>query len=102
MRPAAQLERHATNVYDADHVAILLAEQGHRARRDRVFIGHLAGLDRQILPHVRIDLGFDGGELVALDRAVMAEIEPRSEEHTSELQSRLHLVCRLLLEKKKK
>src|SRR3989449_6190556 len=26
---------------------------------------------------------------------------PRSEEHTSELQSRLHLVCRLLLEKKK-
>src|SRR2546422_2654361 len=33
-----------------------------------------------------------------------AEIAPgvRSEEHTSELQSRLHLVCRLLLEKKKK
>src|SRR2546422_6310210 len=32
-------------------------------------------------------------------------VEPqhgRSEEHTSELQSRLHLVCRLLLEKKKK
>src|SRR2546429_1394563 len=27
--------------------------------------------------------------------------EDRSEEHTSELQSRLHLVCRLLLEKKK-
>src|SRR5687768_18028867 len=33
------------------------------------------------------------------DRAALAE---RSEEHTSELQSRLHLVCRLLLEKKKK
>src|SRR2546422_5670620 len=28
--------------------------------------------------------------------------QERSEEHTSELQSRLHLVCRLLLEKKKK
>src|SRR5687768_17921059 len=28
-------------------------------------------------------------------------VKPRSEEHTSELQSRLHLVCRLLLEKKK-
>src|SRR2546422_7386696 len=28
--------------------------------------------------------------------------QTRSEEHTSELQSRLHLVCRLLLEKKKK
>src|SRR2546422_6780725 len=30
------------------------------------------------------------------------EARIRSEEHTSELQSRLHLVCRLLLEKKKK
>src|SRR2546429_810861 len=29
-------------------------------------------------------------------------VRARSEEHTSELQSRLHLVCRLLLEKKKK
>src|SRR2546422_3716612 len=37
-------------------------------------------------------------------RAACAQILPsrRSEEHTSELQSRLHLVCRLLLEKKKK
>src|SRR2546422_6306122 len=31
-----------------------------------------------------------------------ASFPSRSEEHTSELQSRLHLVCRLLLEKKKK
>src|SRR2546422_4348861 len=31
-----------------------------------------------------------------------ARCRSRSEEHTSELQSRLHLVCRLLLEKKKK
>src|SRR5690625_6454581 len=31
-----------------------------------------------------------------------AAAAPRSEEHTSELQSRGHLVCRLLLEKKKK
>src|SRR2546429_5382704 len=30
-----------------------------------------------------------------------ADVLIRSEEHTSELQSRLHLVCRLLLEKKK-
>src|SRR3989442_7561542 len=35
-------------------------------------------------------------------RAVQsAELQLRSEEHTSELQSRPHLVCRLLLEKKK-
>src|SRR2546429_7625390 len=32
----------------------------------------------------------------------VAQGKQRSEEHTSELQSRLHLVCRLLLEKKKK
>src|SRR5687768_17941672 len=36
---------------------------------------------------------------IAEDRIIERE---RSEEHTSELQSRLHLVCRLLLEKKKK
>src|SRR2546422_8147760 len=33
---------------------------------------------------------------------VALAVAGRSEEHTSELQSRLHLVCRLLLEKKKK
>src|SRR2546422_11585512 len=37
-----------------------------------------------------------------IDAVVIATHDPRSEEHTSELQSRLHLVCRLLLEKKKK
>src|SRR5699024_12118028 len=31
----------------------------------------------------------------------VADLQPRSEEHTSELQSRFDLVCRLLLEKKK-
>src|SRR3712207_8932922 len=36
-----------------------------------------------------------GIQVIVLDR-------PRSEEHTSELQSRQYLVCRLLLEKKKK
>src|SRR2546422_4940810 len=40
-----------------------------------------------------IDLSLDG---------VVTQGDERSEEHTSELQSRLHLVCRLLLEKKKK
>src|SRR2546422_3671427 len=33
---------------------------------------------------------------------VRCSVPMRSEEHTSELQSRLHLVCRLLLEKKKR
>src|SRR2546429_1841960 len=35
-------------------------------------------------------------------KAASVALTQRSEEHTSELQSRLHLVCRLLLEKKKK
>src|SRR5439155_554504 len=38
--------------------------------------------------------------IVALKRGDFAGDDPRSEEHTSELQSRGHLVCRLLLEKK--
>src|SRR2546422_4233109 len=37
-----------------------------------------------------------------VEETLMPENIRRSEEHTSELQSRLHLVCRLLLEKKKK
>src|SRR5437879_10366101 len=37
-----------------------------------------------------------------LDVLVHPPEEPRSEEHTSELQSPMYLVCRLLLEKKKK
>src|SRR2546422_8202755 len=37
----------------------------------------------------------------AARRVVFFLVAMRSEEHTSELQSRLHLVCRLLLEKKK-
>src|SRR2546422_8045753 len=40
--------------------------------------------------------------VLALEDAVALAHRGRSEEHTSELQSRLHLVCRLLLEKKKK
>src|SRR5687768_18621457 len=44
-----------------------------------------------------------GGVAVGVggDAERAGELEVRSEEHTSELQSRLHLVCRLLLEKKK-
>src|SRR2546422_5364794 len=41
-------------------------------------------------------------DLLLAFRDVVKRAEQRSEEHTSELQSRLHLVCRLLLEKKKK
>src|SRR5687768_17872773 len=52
----------------------------------------------QVLLHRfgRLGAVADGAGRVDLDQLL-----ERSEEHTSELQSRLHLVCRLLLEKKK-
>src|SRR5690348_17491429 len=51
----------------------------------------------------RLDLRAQSIERVAMNARQQAAIAPlRSEEHTSELQSPVHLVCRLLLEKKKK
>src|SRR3712207_7741379 len=50
------------------------------------------------LPGVKagdVDVSYENGTLT-----IQAKVEPRSEEHTSELQSRQYLVCRLLLEKK--
>src|SRR5687768_18568181 len=63
----------------------------------------------QRLEHAQVGApGARAGRAVAVDgRAVgparlrQQAVAARSEEHTSELQSRLHLVCRLLLEKKK-
>src|SRR2546422_7276131 len=46
-------------------------------------------------------LGLTASERSVTNRFTEVQPEGRSEEHTSELQSRLHLVCRLLLEKKK-
>src|SRR3989442_2729530 len=44
--------------------------------------------------------GVGGDERSRLVLRLGRRVQPRSEEHTSELQSRPHLVCRLLLEKK--
>src|SRR2546430_7849684 len=41
-------------------------------------------------------------DAIEIDRDLVALLRERSEEHTSELQSQSNLVCRLLLEKKKK
>src|SRR5690625_7069835 len=51
---------------------------------------------------VPVELVFDMGLGDAFVIRTAGHIVDRSEEHTSELQSRGHLVCRLLLEKKKK
>src|SRR5687768_18155593 len=62
------------------------------------------GIDGTLVVHiidVAHDLGIQPVERLLNDRLVQSESERiRSEEHTSELQSRLHLVCRLLLEQK--
>src|SRR3712207_7564807 len=64
-----------------------------RAVEARVVVpfGAHGGVRRQPLPHIALELA----------RTVDLElVQIRSEEHTSELQSRQYLVCRLLLEKK--
>src|SRR2546429_4220411 len=62
-----------------------------------------------LFPYTTLFRSFDATSQVAQTtlRSVVGQHEmddllARSEEHTSELQSRLHLVCRLLLEKKKR
>src|SRR5689334_24656277 len=56
----------------------------------------------------RVEIRLKNGKIIS-DELAVANAHPlgarpfvRSEEHTSELQSQFHLVCRLLLEKKKK
>src|SRR5690606_40543423 len=71
----------------------------HRSAGGRARGGYLAGRDRD--PGWRFARGDRGRGLVHGDLRSRAEFG-RSEEHTSELQSRENLVCRLLLEKKKK
>src|SRR3989449_6681534 len=62
------------------------------------FSAPAAGL---VFPRLTIPgFGFDV-EALYIARKHGLRVKQRSEEHTSELQSRLHLVCRLLLEKKK-
>src|SRR2546422_6583685 len=64
-------------------------------------------LFRSILAHIHgpADNATNAGVVINLFTGPVGCGTPcatRSEEHTSELQSRLHLVCRLLLEKKKR
>src|SRR5207253_11119740 len=61
------------------------------------------GATRGTTPSTTCAISGRSGLCCATDqRATVPGVVSRSEEHTSELQSRGHLVCRLLLEKKKK
>src|SRR5690554_7095624 len=71
-----------------------------------LFVALCNNEDFQDLDFSGLKLTASGGMALTSDTAKMwervtgCEISERSEEHTSELQSRPHLVCRLLLEKK--
>src|SRR5438876_6826985 len=54
-----------------------------------------------LLVEIVVVIGLKAGGALAHSHHVGADFGTRSEEHTSELQSPVHLVCRLLLEKKK-
>src|SRR5260370_32196480 len=69
------------------HQQFLLAEGGQQAREFQLMLGRDQVIDQ-------------GGHMVEAHTLPLAA-GGRSEEHTSELQSHLNLVCRLLLEKKK-
>src|SRR3712207_7394432 len=66
-----------------------------RSVRGDAVLGRHSGNGVDLHPHVR-----DPEAVQHVARADL-ELDGRSEEHTSELQSRQYLVCRLLLEKKK-
>src|SRR3989449_1643240 len=63
---------------------------------------HEEGARPRDVEELRADRVLDLALLALVDDGAHETGGKRSEEHTSELQSRLHLVCRLLLEKKKK
>src|SRR2546422_6560636 len=71
------------------------------AVRPRVRAQIEAGRFLASLPGNGLDRRLDVAALRAMAQRVIHQHAGRSEEHTSELQSRLHLVCRPLLEKKK-
>src|SRR5258708_15590233 len=69
-----------------------------KAKVEPVFLAQRAGHARCVVCHTFNNAPF---HLVRLSPGSTTWTEERSEEHTSELQSPDHLVCRLLLEKKK-
>src|SRR5256884_4270542 len=75
-----------------------------RPSREPGDVKPLAGLPAEEVAAAFLNLSQDQqwGLLMSFWERLKDPAMMRSEEHTSELQSRLHLVCRLLLEKKKK
>src|SRR5690606_18826882 len=86
---------------DAQHP---LAELAQLLRRDRLAEPLLDGIEKLRLQHdqqlpLRIRRAFESEDVAQTEEPRRKILQKRSEEHTSELQSREKLVCRLLLEK---
>src|SRR5689334_24452482 len=78
------------------------AEETARAAMLRSFRRHYRKMLPLLLTHITFQAQSTAGKEVVAMLALLKQHAMRSEEHTSELQSQFHLVCRLLLEKKKK
>src|SRR5206468_11323050 len=114
-RRTTTVEAGATGAHDERADAIGRVEHGSRVLRREALIAVLVavhhdlravrvqGVPQRLIPRVTgdVDAGDEPGLVPIGERAAPAVERERSEEHTSELQSRSDLVCRLLLEKKK-
>src|SRR5690554_1466283 len=94
----------STRSYSVDEAVSLLVELGQSVKfKESVDVAFNLGVDaRKSDQVVRSSTVLPHGTGKTVRVAVFTQGANRSEEHTSELQSRPHLVCRLLLEKKKK
>src|SRR3989449_2309528 len=97
---AGAIIRFLDSLFDAQRLTGQFTDQYQRApaqfTAERWFTALFA-----VAQHTDVKVVVDGVRFGATDAQIVNKLV-RSEEHTSELQSRLHLVCRLLLEKKKK
>src|SRR5689334_23530289 len=114
----AQPPRALTECADRDGVPVITTEEGsqHVINVLRPYmqqeLGEITTLHGVMLDVLEIGVLITGEssigkselalELISRGHGLVADDVVRSEEHTSELQSQFHLVCRLLLEKKKK
>src|SRR5690554_7419998 len=89
---------HLIGIHSSSHSGLLPAQ------RSKTHV-HLQKSSGSYRPHRRSSTGTQQGQghrRITGSRSAACDSAMRSEEHTSELQSRPHLVCRLLLEKKKR
>src|SRR5258708_6491752 len=87
-------------VTDPGETVIVADAVPHKGGRARDVAAHKGGGTRDTTAHQRIANNATTHKRLAGNATVHRRVAARSEEHTSELQSPDHLVCRLLLEKK--